>query len=123
VARIAGVEIQKNKKVTIGLTYIFGLGLTSSKKIIAKANIDPEKKIKDLTDAELQSIRGIIENDYKVEGDLRTAVQMDIRRLKDIGCYRGIRHRRKLPVRGQNTQSNARSHKGPRPAIGGRKKK
>ncbi len=122
-ARIAGVEIQKNKKVTIGLTYIFGLGLTSSKKIIAKANIDPEKKIKDLTDAELQSIRGIIENDYKVEGDLRTAVQMDIRRLKDIGCYRGIRHRRKLPVRGQNTQSNARSHKGPRPAIGGRKKK
>ncbi len=121
-ARIAGVEIPKNKKVTVGLTYIFGIGMTTSKKIIEKAKIDPDKKVKDLTEEEIQRIRTIIENECKVEGDLRTEVMMNIRRLREIGCYRGIRHMRKLPVRGQNTQANARTHKGPRPAIGGRKK-
>ncbi len=121
-ARIVGVDIPKNKKVTIGLTYLFGIGLTSAKKIVAESGIDPEKRIKDLDEKEVQKIRKIIECKYKVEGDLRTEVQMNIRRLKDIGCYRGIRHIRNMPLRGQNTQSNARSHKGPRPPIGGRKK-
>ncbi|MCK4643986.1 30S ribosomal protein S13 [bacterium] len=121
-ARIVGVDIPKNKKVTIGLTYLFGIGLTSAKKIVAESGIDPEKRIKDLDEKEVQKIRKIIEGKYKVEGDLRTEVQMNIRRLKDIGCYRGIRHIRNMPLRGQNTQSNARSHKGPRPPIGGRKK-
>ncbi|MCD6578992.1 30S ribosomal protein S13 [bacterium] len=122
-ARISGVEIPKNKKVTIGLTSIFGVGLTTAKAIIASAKIDPEKRIKDLSDDDVQKIRNIIENNYKVEGDLRSEIMMNIRTLKEIGCYRGIRHMRKLPVRGQNTQANARSHKGARPAIGGRKKK
>jgi len=123
VARIAGVEIPKNKKVAIGLTYIYGIGLTSAKKIVAKAKVDPQKRIKDLNDEEIQKIRNIIDSEYKVEGDLRAEVMMNIRTLKEIGCYRGIRHIRRLPVRGQNTQSNARTHKGPRPPIGGRKKK
>ncbi|MCK5224389.1 30S ribosomal protein S13, partial [Candidatus Calescamantes bacterium] len=91
-ARIVGVDIPKNKKVTIGLTYLFGIGLTSAKKIVAESGIDPEKRIKDLDEKEVQKIRKIIEGKYKVEGDLRTEVQMNIRRLKDIGCYRGIRH-------------------------------
>ena len=122
-ARISGVEIPKNKKVEVGLTSIFGIGLKTAKDIITEAKIDPQKRIKDLTDDEIQKVRNIIENNYKVEGDLRAEIMMNIRTLREIGCYRGIRHIRKLPVRGQNTQANARTHKGSRPSIGGRKKK
>ncbi len=122
-ARISGIEIPKNKKVAVGLTSIFGIGITSARAIIDSAKIDPNKRIKDLSDDEIQKVRNIIENDYKVEGDLRSEIMMNIRTLKEIGCYRGIRHMRKLPVRGQNTQANARTHKGSRPSIGGRKKK
>ena len=121
-ARIAGVEIPKNKKVTIGLTYIFGIGLTSAKKIVAEANIDPEKRIKDLNDEDLKKVRNIVETKFKVEGDLRTEIMMNIRRLKEIGCYRGIRHRAGLPLRGQKTKNNSRTRKGKRKTVAGKKK-
>ncbi len=123
-ARVAGVEIPDNKPVEIALTYIYGIGRTSAQKILTKAGVDWFKKTRELTEEELTRIRQIIEKEYKVEGDLRREVAQNIRRLMDIGCYRGIRHKMGLPVRGQRTRSNARTRKGPRPSsLRGRKKK
>ncbi len=123
-ARISGVDIPNNKRVEIGLTYIFGIGHSSSLQILDEAKVNPDTRVKDLTDEEINELRKIIEQKYKVEGDLRTQLAMDIKRLMDIGCYRGIRHRRGLPVRGQSTKNNARTRKGNRRiAIGGKKKK
>ncbi len=123
-ARISGVDIPNNKRVEIGLTYIYGIGHSSSLKILEEANINTDTRVKDLTDEEINELRKVIERSYKVEGDLRTQLAMDIKRLMDIGCYRGIRHRRGLPVRGQNTKNNARTRKGNRRiAVGGKKKK
>ncbi|MDI9528665.1 MAG: 30S ribosomal protein S13 [Candidatus Cloacimonadota bacterium] len=113
-AHIAGIEIPKNKRLFIGLTYIYGIGLTTAKKICQKANIDEMKKVEDLTVEEEKTIRDIVQNDYVVEGALRTQVAMSIKRLMEIGSYRGMRHRRGLPVRGQRTHTNARTRKGPR---------
>ncbi|MBN2077631.1 MAG: 30S ribosomal protein S13 [Spirochaetes bacterium] len=122
-ARIAGVDLPNNKRVEVALTYIYGIGLSTSKKIIGEAKVDPDKRVKDLADEEINDIRKMIEKYTKVEGDLRTEVAMNIKRLMDIGCYRGIRHRRGLPVRGQNTKNNARTRKGKRGApVGGKKK-
>ncbi len=122
-ARIAGVDLPNNKRVEIGLTYIFGIGLTTSKKILGEAQVDPDKRIKDLTDDEINVLRKTIEKNVKVEGDLRTENAMNIKRLMDIGCYRGIRHRRGLPVRGQNTKNNAKTRKkGRRPGLSPKKK-
>jgi small subunit ribosomal protein S13 len=122
-ARIAGVDLPNNKRVEVALTYIYGIGLSTSKKIISEAKVDPDKRVKDLADEEINDIRKMIEKLTKVEGDLRTELAMNIKRLMDIGCYRGIRHRRGLPVRGQNTKNNARTRKGKRGApVGGKKK-
>jgi small subunit ribosomal protein S13 len=121
-ARIAGVDLPKNKRIEIGLTYIYGLGKVSARKILEETGINPATKIGDLTDGEQTRLRGVIERDYKVEGAMRTEVAMNIKRLMDIGCYRGVRHRRSLPVHGQRTHTNARTHKGPRVAIAGKKK-
>lgn len=121
-ARIAGVDLPRDKKVEIGLTYIYGIGRHAAQEIIQKAGIDASMRIRDLTDADVNKIRGVIERDHKVEGALRTEVAMNIKRLMDIGSYRGIRHRRGLPVRGQRTHTNARTKKGPRRAIAGKKK-
>ena len=121
-ARIAGVDLPLNKRVEIGLTYIFGIGVTRSRKILGIANVSPDTRIKDLTEDEVSRIRKTIGDTGEVEGDIRKKVQMDIRRLIDIGCYRGIRHRVGLPARGQRTHTNARTHKGPRRAIPGKKK-
>jgi small subunit ribosomal protein S13 len=121
-ARISGVDLPRDKKVEIGLTYIFGIGRHNATDIIAKAGLDPSLKIRDLSDADVNRLRQVIERDYKVEGALRTEVAMNIKRLMDIGSYRGIRHRRGLPVRGQRTHTNARTKKGPRRAIAGKKK-
>ena len=121
-ARIAGVDLQRDKRVEFGLTYIYGVGLKSSQKILAQAGINPDTRVKDLTDAEVNSLREIIDNEYTVEGDLRRQVALDIKRLMEIGCYRGIRHRKGLPVRGQNTKNNARTRKGPKKTIAGKKK-
>ncbi len=121
-ARIAGVDLPKEKRVEIGLTYIYGIGVPSSKKILAQAGINPDTRIKDLTDAEVNKLREIIDAEYTVEGDLRRQVALDIKRLMEIGCYRGIRHRKGLPVRGQNTKNNARTRKGPARTIAGKKK-
>lgn len=112
-ARIAGVDLPKNKRVEIGLTYIYGIGRTTSKQILGKLNINPDTKTDDLTESETNDIRKIIES-YKVEGELRTEVSMNIKRLMDLGCYRGLRHRKSLPVHGQRTSTNARTRKGPR---------
>ena len=120
-ARIAGVDLPKNKVVEIVLTAIFGIGRTSAKKIMAEANIDSSKRIKDLTEEEEAKIREIIERDYVVEGDLKREVSLNIKRLMEIGCYRGIRHKRKLPVRGQRTKTNARTRKGPRKVVANKK--
>lgn len=120
-ARIAGVDLPKNKVVEIGLTAIYGIGRTSAKKIMAEANIDSSKRIKDLTEEEEAKIREIIERDYMVEGDLKREVSLNIKRLMEIGCYRGIRHKRKLPVRGQRTKTNARTRKGPRKIVANKK--
>ena len=120
-ARIAGVDLPKNKVVEIGLTAIYGIGRTSAKKIMAEANIDSSKRIKDLTEDEEAKIREIIERDYMVEGDLKREVSLNIKRLMEIGCYRGIRHKRKLPVRGQRTKTNARTRKGPRKVVANKK--
>ncbi|MEW6527036.1 MAG: 30S ribosomal protein S13 [Spirochaetota bacterium] len=122
-ARIAGVDLPNNKRVEVALTYIFGIGPSSSKKILQDAQVNPDTRVKDLTDEEINQLRKIIEKSYKVEGDLRTQIAMDIKRLMDIGCYRGIRHRRGLPVRGQNTKNNARTRKGNRKVSVGSKKK
>lgn len=121
-ARIAGVDLPRDKKVEIGLTYIYGIGRHAAQSIVEKAGIDANVRIRDLTDADVNKIRGVIERDHKVEGALRTEVAMNIKRLMDIGSYRGIRHRRGLPVRGQRTHTNARTKKGPRRAIAGKKK-
>jgi small subunit ribosomal protein S13 len=121
-ARISGIDLPKDKKVEIGLTYIFGIGRASAVEILEKAGIDANLRIRDLSDADVQKLRGVIEKEYRVEGALRTEVAMNIKRLMDIGSYRGIRHRRGLPVRGQRTHTNARTKKGPRRAIAGKKK-
>jgi small subunit ribosomal protein S13 len=121
-ARIAGVDLPKQKRSEIGLTYIYGIGRSSSQKILSEAGIDWNKRIGDLTDEEVAKIRSIITSDYKVEGALRSEVQMNIKRLMDIGSYRGIRHRKGLPVRGQRTRTNARTRKGKRKTVAGKKK-
>ncbi|HHI96473.1 MAG TPA: 30S ribosomal protein S13 [Thermodesulfatator atlanticus] len=122
--RIAGVDIPDNKRIEIALTYIYGIGRTLAQKVLTKAEVDWNKKTKDLTEEELTRIRQIIEREYKVEGDLRREVSANIKRLMDMGCYRGLRHRMGLPVRGQRTRSNARTRKGPRPSsLRGRRKK
>ena len=121
-ARISGVDLPRDKKVEIGLTYIYGIGRHAALEILQKAGIDTALRVRDLTDADVNKIRGVIERDYRVEGALRTEVAMNIKRLMDIGSYRGIRHRRGLPVRGQRTHTNARTKKGPRRAIAGKKK-
>jgi small subunit ribosomal protein S13 len=122
VARIAGVNIPTQKRVEVALTYIFGIGLSSSRRILEKAKVSPEARVKDLSDTEVNSIRGIIDTDYTVEGDMRREVTMSIKRLTDLGCYRGIRHRKGLPVRGQRSKTNARTRKGPRRTVAGKKK-
>ena len=121
-ARIAGVDLPREKRIDIALTYIYGIGKTSSTKILSEAGVDGTIRVRNLTDADVGKIRAIIEREYKVEGALRAEVAMNIKRLMDIGCYRGLRHRRNLPVRGQRTHTNARTHKGPRVAIAGKKK-
>lgn len=120
--RIRGVDLPKDKRVEIGLTYIYGIGRSTSNKILKEAGVNPDKRVRDISDLEVVRIRDIIEKDYKVEGDLKREVSMNIKRLMDIGCYSGLRHRKGLPVRGQRTRTNARTRKGPRRAIGGRKK-
>lgn len=121
-ARIAGVDLPKDKRIEIGLTYIYGIGRTSAKKILEKTGINPDTRVKDLTDAEEALIRECIAKDYMVEGDLRRAFALDIKRLTEIGSYRGQRHRRGLPVRGQRTKTNARTRKGPKRTIANKKK-
>ena len=121
-ARIAGVDLPKEKRVEVGLTYIYGIGLKSSQKILAKNGINPDTRVKDLTEAEVNKLRETIDAEYTVEGDLRRQIALDIKRLMEIGCYRGIRHRKGLPVRGQNKKKNARTTKGPARAIAGIKK-
>ena len=122
-ARISGVDLPREKRIEAALCYIYGLGATSSKKILAQAGVDPNTRVKLLTDEDVTRLRSTIESDYKVEGALRSEIAMNIKRLIDIGCYRGLRHRRGLPVRGQRTKTNARTRKGPKAQIGGRKKK
>lgn len=121
-ARIAGVDLPRDKRVEIGLTYIFGIGLSSSQKILAKAGVNPDTRVRDLTEDETQKIREVISNDYKVEGDLRRETALNIKRLIEVNSYRGKRHRAGLPVRGQRTKTNARTRKGPRKAVAGKKK-
>ena len=121
-ARIAGVDLPNEKGIEAGLTYIYGIGWSTSKKILEKTGIDPSTRVKDLTEEEAGKIRKVIEAEYMVEGDLRRDVNMNIKRLMEIGCYRGIRHRRSLPVRGQKTKTNARTRKGPKKTVGRRKK-
>ena len=121
-ARIAGVDLPRDKRVEIGLTYIYGVGLKTSQKILAEAGINPDTRVKDLTEDETSKIREIIANNYQVEGDLRREVALNIKRLSEISCFRGIRHRRGLPVRGQNTKNNARTRKGPKKTVANKKK-
>ncbi len=121
-ARIAGVDLPKNKRVEIGLQYIYGIGRTSALEILGKAKVDTNKRVSDLSDEEVASIRSVIQSDFKVEGSLRSEVQMNIKRLMDIGSYRGLRHRKGLPARGQRTRTNARTRKGKRKTVAGRKK-
>jgi small subunit ribosomal protein S13 len=122
-ARIAGVDLPKNKKIEYALPYIYGIGLTTSKAILEKTGVNPDTRVKDLTDSDVSKIARYIESNHKVEGDLRKEVTMNIKRLMDIGCYRGLRHRRGLPVRGQRTKTNARTRKGPKRTVGSRRKK
>ena len=121
-ARIAGVDLPREKRVEIGLTYIYGIGVSSSRKILTEAGINPDTRVKDLTDDEVNAVRRILDEKYKVEGDLRREVALNIKRLTEIGCYRGLRHRRGLPVRGQRTKTNARTRKGPRKLVSKSKK-
>lgn len=121
-ARIAGVDLPRNKRVEVALTYIYGIGNATSQRILQQTNVNPDRRVHELTDEEVNRLRRIIESQLKVEGALRTEVSMNVKRLMDIGCYRGLRHRRGLPVRGQRTHTNARTHKGPRRAIAGKKK-
>jgi len=123
VARIAGVDLPRDKRVGIGITYIFGIGSTTAKKVLETTGISADTRVKDLTDAEITKLRQTLENDYRTEGSLRSEISFNIRRLMDIGCYRGLRHRRGLPVRGQRTRTNARMRKGPRRAIGGKRQR
>lgn len=121
-ARLVGVDLPRNKRIEIALTYIYGIGLTTSKKVLAETGIDPDKRTGDLTEEDLVKLRDYIQNNLKVEGDLHREVSQNVKRLMEIGCYRGLRHRRGLPVRGQRTHTNARTRKGPRKQIGGKKK-
>ena len=121
-ARIAGVDLPRDKRIEIALTYIFGIGLTTSKKLLAAADVNPDTRTRDLTEDEVVRLRDAIDKNAVVEGDLRRELQMNIKRLVDIGCYRGRRHRLGLPVRGQNTKNNARTRKGPKKAVAGKKK-
>ena len=121
-ARIAGVDIPREKRVEIGLTYIFGIGRTSANKILAQTGINPDTRVKDLSEDDVAKIRELIDSNYTVEGDLRRNVAMDIKRMVEIGCYRGVRHRKGLPVRGQRTRTNARTRKGPAKTIANKKK-
>jgi small subunit ribosomal protein S13 len=119
-ARIEGVDLPRNKRVEIGLTYLYGVGRTRSNQVLSATGVNPDTRVKDLTDAEVQSLREYIGQSFKVEGELRREVQMSIKRLIEIGCYRGLRHRRNLPVRGQRTRTNARTRKGPKKTVAGR---
>ena len=119
-ARIAGVDLPRSKRTEVGLTYIFGIGMSSSRDILVSASVNPDTRIKDLSEAEVSRLRELIEKNYIVEGDLRREVTSNIRRLTEIGCYRGLRHRRSLPVRGQRTKTNARTRKGPKKTVAGR---
>ena len=121
-ARIAGVDLPRDKRIQVGLTYIYGIGSASSDQILSESNVDPNSRVNALTDEELTRLRNVIESKYKVEGSLRGEVNMNIKRLMDIGCYRGLRHRRGLPANGQRTRTNARTRKGPRRSIAGKKK-
>lgn len=122
-ARIAGVDLPREKRVETALTYIFGVGLTTSKQILAKTGVDPNIRVRELAEGDVARLREVLEREYRVEGDLRRQIAMNIRRLSEISCYRGIRHRRGLPVRGQRTRTNARMRKGPRRTVGVRRKK
>ena len=121
-ARIAGIDLPKDKRVEIGLTYIYGIGLTTSKKILAETGVNPDVRVKDLSEEDLGKLRDYIQENLTVEGDLHREVSQNVKRLMEIGCYRGLRHRKGLPVRGQRTHTNARTRKGPRKQIGGKKK-
>lgn len=121
-ARIAGVDLPRDKRIDVSLTYIYGIGRTSASAILSESQVDPASRVSSLSDEDLTKLRGIIENKYKVEGSLRGEINMNIKRLMDVGCYRGLRHRRGLPANGQRTRTNARTRKGPRRAIAGRKK-
>ena len=121
-ARIAGIDLPREKRIEIGLTYIYGIGATRAKEILAKTGIDPDIRVKDLTDDQEAQLREVIEHDYIIEGDLRRETAMNIKRLSEIGCYRGLRHRRGLPVHGQRTKTNARTRKGPKKTIANKKK-
>ena len=121
-ARISGVDLPKDKRVEIGLTYIYGIGRTSATKIVTAAGVNPDTRVKDLTDDEVRRLSSVIEASYEVEGELRRDVALNIKRLQEIGCYRGIRHRKGLPVRGQNTKNNARTRKGPKRTVANKKK-
>ncbi|MBQ6390592.1 MAG: 30S ribosomal protein S13 [Eggerthellaceae bacterium] len=121
-ARLVGIDLPRNKRIEIGLTYIYGIGLTTSKKILAETGINPDTRTDDLTEEELSKLRDYIQNNLTVEGDLHREVSQNVKRLMEIGCYRGLRHRRGLPVRGQRTHTNTRTRKGPRKQIGGKKK-
>ena len=121
-ARIAGVDLPREKRVEIGLTYVYGIGRVSAAKILEKAQVNPDTRVRDLTDDEVKRISEVIDADYMVEGDLRREIAMNIKRLQEIGCYRGIRHRKGLPVRGQKTKTNARTRKGPKRTVANKKK-
>ena len=121
-ARIAGIDLPRNKRIEVALTYIYGIGRSTSQEILAKAGVDSNTRSDDLTEVEVGRIREIIDRECKVEGDLRREISMNIKRLMDLGCYRGLRHRRGLPVRGQRTKTNARTRKGPRKTVAGKKK-
>ena len=121
-ARLVGVDLPRNKRIEIALTYIYGIGLTTAKQIIAETGVNPDIRVKDLTEDDLTKLRDYIQQNLKVEGDLHREVSQNVKRLMEIGCYRGLRHRRGLPVRGQRTHTNARTRKGPRKQIGGKKK-
>lgn len=122
-ARVAGVDLPRDKRVEVGLTYVYGIGLHTSQKLLERTRINPDTRVRDLTDDEVNRIREIVDKEMRVEGDLRRELSMNIKRLMDIGSYRGLRHRRGLPLRGQRTRTNARTRRGPRRAVGGRKKK
>jgi small subunit ribosomal protein S13 len=121
-ARIAGVDLPREKRVEVGITYIYGIGLPTAQKIIAETGINPDTRVKDLSEQDINKLREYIEHNVKVEGDLRREISLNIKRLVEIGCYRGVRHRRGLPVRGQNTKQNARTRKGPKKQVAGKKK-